>query len=250
MKNQRIVACCLAILASTWPLCAQDGPKQSFEVISNEHMNFAPGGTIRVDHSYGHLTVEGWDEPEVYVTVIKTTNNFYKPSQKEQAVARFQKIRVATERRSGNELAISTILPSHPIKFLPPSNQAGVTLEYRVLVPRDSRLVVRHGTGYVWISDVTGDLEVRSHTGDMIVMLPDPGPYTIDAKTGMGNITSDFVGKSGNRLLVGSHFSSKNEAPSRRIFLRIGSGCITIKQGLASGTFTKNDLPDSVPAPK
>ena len=84
----------------------------------------------------------------------------------------------------------------------------------------------------------------------MIVMLPDPGPYTIDAKTGMGNITSDFVGKSGNRLLVGSHFSYQHEAPSRRIFLRIGSGCITIKQGLASGTFTKNDLPDSVPAPK
>jgi len=35
---------------------------------------------------------------------------------------------------------------------------------------RDSRLIVHHDYGYVWVSDVAGDIEVDSHTGDMIVM--------------------------------------------------------------------------------
>jgi len=252
MKNKRIIAWWLSILGSTL-LRAQEGPKQSFEATSTEHVNFLPGGTIRVDHSYGHLTVEGWDEPEVVITVIKSTNDFYQPDQKEQAVERFKKVRVVTERRSDKELAISTTVPSHHIKFVTPNRKAGVTLEYRVLVPRNSRLEVRHDTGYVWVSDVTGDLEVRSHTGDMIVMLPDPGRYAIDARTRMGNITSDFAGKSGNRLLVGlvgSHLSYAREAPSRRIFLRMGAGCITIKQGPPSGPLSRSDLPDGGRAPE
>ena len=52
-------------------------------------MNFLPGGTIRLDNSYGYLTVEGWDEPEVEITVTKSTDRFYEPEQKEKAEQRF-----------------------------------------------------------------------------------------------------------------------------------------------------------------
>jgi hypothetical protein len=81
---------------------------------------------------------------------------------------------------------------------------------------------------------------VDSHTGDMIVMLPDPGPYSIDAKTGMGSISSDLTGHGNKRFVVGSHFVHAGQAPSRRIFLRMGRGCITIKNGPPSGPFRKD----------
>jgi len=234
MRNKLVIACGLSVLASTLPpLHGQEGPKQSFEVSSKERLNFPPGGTIFVDNSYGYLTVEGWDEPEVEVTIIKSTNSFYHPNQKEQAEQRFNKVRVATERRSAKALAISTILPSRHSK-------AGVTLEYRILVPRNSSLVVRHDNGYVWVSDITGDLEVKSHTGDMIVMLPDPGPYAIDARSRMGSVSSDFVGKFAYRFVLGTHFARPGEAPSRRIYLRMGHGCITIKQGPRPLPFTND----------
>ena len=60
----------LSVLGAALPLLAADGPetkgpKQSFEVTSTERVNFSPGGTIRLVDSYGYLTVEGWDEPEV-----------------------------------------------------------------------------------------------------------------------------------------------------------------------------------------
>jgi len=232
----------------------EKGPKQSFEVTSTERVPFLPGGTIRLDNSYGYVTVEGWDSPEVEITVTKSTDRFFEPEQKEKAERRFEQVRVVTERRSDKEVATSTTLPVRDSLFtsilpsgrmiltwpLPPNNKRGVTAEYRVRVPRDSRLVVHHDNGYVWVSDVTGDIEVRSHTGDMIVMLADPGPYSIDARTRMGGVTSDFTGKARNQFLVGTHFAYASRPGSRRIYLRMGRGSITIKKGPPSGPFWKD----------
>ena len=259
MKNQLAMVFGLSVLGAALPALAADGPeskgpRQSFEVTSTERVNFLPGGTIRLVNSYGYLTVEGWDEPEVQVTVTKSTDRFFDPEKKAEAQQRFEQVRVVTERRSDKELAISTILPARNYLFrsvlpldriivtkpLVPNNRRGVTVEYKVLVPRDSRLVVRHDTGYVWVSDVTGDIDVNSHTGDMIVMLPDPGPYSIDARTRLGSVSSDFTGKGRYRFLAGSRFAYASQTPPRRISLRMGCGSITIKQVPPSGPFWKN----------
>jgi hypothetical protein len=232
----------------------EKGPKQSFQETITERVPFLPGGTIRLDNSYGYLTVEGWDEPEVEITVTKSTDHFYEPDEKEKAGQHFDQVRVLTERRSDKEVAISTTLPirnSLLTSILPsgliivtrpllPNNKRGVTVEYTVHVPRDSRLVVHHDNGYVWVSDVTGDIEVRSHTGDMIVMLPDPGPYSIDATTRVGSVLSDFTGKGISQFLLGTHFAYASQAASRRVHLRMGRGSITIKKGATSGPFWKN----------
>jgi hypothetical protein len=230
----------------------EKGPKQSFEATSTERVNFLPGGTISLNGSYGYLTVEGWDEPQVEITVTKSTNRFYQPEQKEKAEKHFDEVRVVTERRSGQELAISTTLPARHgfpssvlpsrriIVTMPKTSKRGVTVEYTVHVPRDSRLVVHQDNGYVWVSDVTGDIEVDSHTGDLIVMLPDPGPYSIDARTRMGSVSSDLMGQGHKQFLVGSHFVHAGQSPSRRIFLRMGRGSITVKNGPPSGPFWKN----------
>ena len=209
----------------------EKGPRQSFEVTNTERVPFAPGGTIRLDNSYGYLTVEGWDAPEVEITVTKSTASYYEPSQQQSAEQLFGQVRVAAERRSDKELTISTICPARH-RFLPKASRS-VTVEYRIHVPRDSRLVVHHDNGYVWISDVTGDLDVRSHTGSMIVMLPDAGTYAIDARTRLGSVSSDLTGKSLSRLsqfLVGSHFDYTSQTPKRRVFLRMGRGTIEILQ--------------------
>jgi hypothetical protein len=230
----------------------ETGAKQSFEETKTERMSFQPGGFIRIDNSYGYLTVEGWDEPEVEITVTKTTNRFYEPDLKVKAERHFDEVQVAADRRSDKELTISTslpvrhnfissILPSRRIIVtMPKHSQRGITVEYTVHVPRDSRLVVHHDNGYVWVSDVTGDIEVHSHTGDMIVMLPDPGPYSIDARTGLGSVSSDLTGKTNCRFLVGSHFAHASQSPSHRVHLRMGRGSITIKNGPPSGPFWKN----------
>jgi len=249
-----------AVLVGLWaigPARGADGPvekapKQSFEVTSTERVNFQPGGAIRLDNSYGYLTVEGWDEPEVEMIVTKSTDHFLEPGQKEHAQKAFEQIRVAAERRSDKELAISTtlpdrhgfpysILPSRQIVFtMPKKTRLGVTVDCTVHVPRDSRLVVHQDHGYVWVSDVAGDIEVDSHTGDMIVLLPDPGPYSIDARTRLGGVSSDFAGSGHKQFLVGTQFVHAGQAPAHRVLLRMGRGSITIKTGEPSGPFWKN----------
>jgi hypothetical protein len=232
----------------------ENGPKKSFEASTKERVPFLPGGIIRLVNSYGYLTVEGWDEPAVEVTVTKATDRFFESGQKEKAEKNFDQIRMVTDRRSDKELAISTNIPVRNSLFtsvmpsgdivvtrpLLPNNKRGVTLECTVRVPRDSRLVVRHDNGYVWVSDVTGDIEVNSHTGDMIVMLPDPGEYLINATSRFGSVSSDFAGRAVNQFLFGTRFAYPNEGPSRRIDLRMGRGSITIKKGPPSGPFGSN----------
>lgn len=196
-------------------------------------MNFAPGGTIRLNGSYGYLSVDGWDEPQIEITITTSTDRFYKPSQQEEAKRRLGLIRIVTERPSNTELSITTIRPSRNGNWAPPlpsTTKSGVTVEYQIHVPRDSRLVIHHDTGYVWVSDVTGDIEATSHTGDMIVMLPTPGLYSIDAKSRLGSIASDFAGAGLSQFVVGTRFSRTGEGPSRRVYLRMGRGSITVKQ--------------------
>jgi hypothetical protein len=249
----------LSVFLAGLPLYAADVPerkglKQSFEVTTTEHFNFLPGGVIRLQNSYGYLTVEGWDEPEVQLTVTKSTDRFYEPRRKQSAEQLFDQVRVAADRPSDHELVILTtlpvrnsvltsVLPSGQIVLtrpLPPNNKRGVTVEYKVLVPRDSRLVVHQDNGYVCVSDVRGDLDVDCHTGDMIVMLTDPGRYSIDAITRLGSISSDLSGRGHKSFLVGTHFTYPSEAPAGHIHLRMGRGSITIKSGPPSGPYWKN----------
>jgi hypothetical protein len=243
----------LIALLPALPLCAQEGEKQSFAVVSTTRSEFPPGGTIRIDNSYGYLTVEGWDEPRVEVTLAKSTDRFYKPQQEHRATRHLDEVVVASERRSDQEFAITTSLPVRNSLFtsvlpsgriigalpLLPKTKRGITAEYRVHVPRDSRLIVHHDNGYVWISDITGNIEVHSHTGDMIVLLADPRPSDIDAITRMGSVTSDFAGRHPTKFLVGTHFIHSSEDPARKVLLRMGRGCITIKKDPPSGPFGK-----------
>ena len=230
----------------------EKAPKRPFEVTSTEHVNFQPGGAIRVDNSYGYLTVEAWDEPAVEIVTTKSTDRFFEAGQKGQAEKAFEQIHVTAARRSDKELVISTtlpdrhgfpysILPSRQIIFtMPKKTTLGVTVDCTVHVPRDSRLAVHQDHGYVWVSDVAGDIEVRSHTGDMIVLLPDPGRYSIDARTRLGSVSSDTAGSGHKQFLFGTRFVYTGQVPAHRVFLRMGRGNITIKTSPPSGPFWKN----------
>jgi len=212
------------------PLSGEDTTKQPVQVTSTERMSFAPGGVIRLNTSSDNLMVEAWDRPEVDVTTIKSTRNSYEPERRGQGAQCLESVRTVTERLSSNELAVSAALPSRSFFKHPWGAECGVTVEHQISVPRDSRLVIRHGAGYVLVSRVTGDIDATSRSGDIVLMLPSPGLYSIDARSKIGSVSSDFPGAIHGTNLVGEQFASTNPAPSRRIHLRIGFGGITIKE--------------------
>ena len=198
---------------------------------STEHVDFAPGGTIHINGSYGDLNVEAWDRPEVEVTVIKTLPFASKPKPPEQSTAKLDQVRIVTEDKTPTELTILTELPSRPA-WIPPFTSHtthGVMAEYEIHVPRDSRLVIQHGTGTVSVNGVSGDIDARVGRGDILLWLP-PGSYALDARTKFGIVSSDLDGAAHNKYLIGESFTQLNPPPAHRLHLRMGFGGITLKK--------------------
>jgi hypothetical protein len=234
----------LGVLGAAAPVCAEDLTKKPAQVTvtSTERMSFAPGGMIRVEDSIGYVNVEGWDKPEVEITLTKSMPYDYKLKKPDEARKHLDSIQIATERKSDTELAISTILPRRrsasfkPNKnfdplpvILPRKTSADVRVEYEIHAPRDSKLVIHHGVGSVTVIDIAGDIEASAGRGDIMLMLRDSGSYAIDAKSKFGTVISDFDGSTKlNRYRLGERYATADSTASRRIHLRMGFGGITI----------------------
>jgi hypothetical protein len=209
----------LSVLGASLPLLGQDGTRQSTQVTGTQRVNFVPGGLIRLETLSGNLSVEAWDRPDVEITTVR--------SSWDDARCRGD-VRVVTDRPSPAELKVTAIRP--PVTWSQRWwNRCEIEVEELVRVPRDSRLVIHHGAGYVSVSRVTGDIELNSHSGDIVLMLQDPGPYSIDAKSKIGVVSSDFEGSIHRTKLAGEEFTAGNASSSRRIYLRMGLGDIAIK---------------------
>jgi len=235
------VAIPLGLLLMTPPTRGDDGIQPPPEKTITEHVDFAPGGTIRINGSCGDLNVEGWDRPEVEVTVIKTLPYASKPKPPEQSTATLDQVRIVTEHKSSSELTISTELPSRHPAWIPPFTRHtthSVMAEYEIHVPRDSRLVIQHGTGFVSVNGVAGDIDASVARGDILLWLP-PGSYALDARTKFGIVSSDLDGTAHNRYLIGESFTHPDPSPAHRLHLRMGFGGITLKKL----------LPESQPPP-
>ena len=231
----------LAMLALRLPAFGDEYVKPQPEVTRTEHVDFSPGGVIRLDGAYGDLFVEGWDQPVVEINVTKSMRYKYESAQSPRAAQHMESIRVVPERRSPTELTISTVVPTRGKPFaggqdfrpaslvLPDKNRGGVMLEYHILVPRNSRLVIHQGMGNVLVRDVTGDIDAACRLGDILLWLSGSRTYSIDARSSAGTVSSGFSGAIRSHYLFSQTFSSMNSASSQRLHLRVGVGGITIK---------------------
>jgi hypothetical protein len=228
MTNKLAASCIgLCIVAAGQLGAAEASIQRPEQVSTTERFNFAPGGTIRFNNSFGDLYVEGWDQPQVEMTLIKLFQD-YEPRQ--NAAARLDAVKFTTEHPSANELSIGTVIPSHSFFRHPFGGKGDVDVRYELRVPRDSHLVIHHGGGNILIGNIVGNIEATNREGDIVLMLPAPGPYSIDAKSKMGTVVSDFPGKAHVRYFVGERFAGADDKSPRKLFLRVGFGGITIKE--------------------
>jgi hypothetical protein len=80
----------------------------------------------------------------------------------------------------------------------------------------------------VRLYDLTGEIDATSRAGDMVLLLPASGRYSIDAKCSVGGVRSDFEGKHRTPYLVGERFDEEAQGPASRLYLRVGLGGIQI----------------------
>ncbi|HEV3331024.1 MAG TPA: DUF4097 family beta strand repeat-containing protein [Bryobacteraceae bacterium] len=216
-------------LTFSYVLLADEEAKQRVHVTTTEHLDFSPGGTLRLQNSMGELTVEGWDRPEVEVTVTKSTKDAYAQREQESATRTLDRISVKTERH-GDELVIATSIRhrSGPPP-LPWRRATHLDVEYHVKAPANTRLVVNHNTGEVHVDNLSSDIEVKALSGEITLSVPPEGEYLVDAKSNWGDVTSDFPGAARRKpWLIGRHFMNDAPAAPHKLHLRIGYGDIAI----------------------
>lgn len=209
-------------------LIADDVTPQKVQVSKTDHMDFPASGVLRVNNSAGELTVEGWDRPEVEITTVKSTTMPYAPQDREKAVKELDSVHVETH-REGNELVIETDFPGGRFRSGLFGGTAGFDLDYRIKVPTSTRLIVDHGVGEVHVEDLTGDIEIAVHEGEITLGLPEQARYAIHAKTNCGSIVSDFPGKENGRFwFIGHQVEHDDSSAPHQLNLKISYGDIII----------------------
>jgi len=213
--------CCLLVSA--------DEPKQKVQVSHTDRIDLPSGGTLRLNHSIGVLTIGQWDQPGVEITIVKTTAGEFAPAERDKAMRELDKVRVATARQ-GNEVVISTDFPrARMIPPYPREQSSVVDLEYHIKTAANTKLIVDHRAGEVNVDTQTGDIDISVVDGQINLRLPDKDINVISAKTDVGAVNSDFRGPEKPRWLhLGHEIITSNPPATRNLRLRVGYGDIVI----------------------
>lgn len=208
---------------------AHEGTKQRAEVTSTERIDFASGGVIELRESYGEVHIEGWDRPEVEITVTKATRKKYAAADQARGLAKLEDVQVELARGAKGGLLITTRFPSRaPWRLF--KGKTGLDLVYRLRVPQRSTLFIKHDAGDISVTNVRGDIEIDNWYGVVSLKLPEDGHYTIDARSRIGSVSSDFEAKKERRLLVGEQVANDYRRRTAHLLLRVGIGEIAINK--------------------
>ena len=216
-----------AAVALSWMLLAQAESGQIAQSSKTQRLDLGSSGSVRLEHSTGELTIEGWDQPAVEITTVQSMIDSYGPKDRENAGRKLGRVRITAQRR-GADIVINTMIPGHHLPLLPHTAD-DVAVDYRLRVPRKAHLVIEHGDGEVHLENLAGDIEARVHRGMITLRVADQNQYQIDAKTKLGSIYSDFPGNSRHRFWrVGHQFLQDIPANAPKLRFRVGYGDIVI----------------------
>jgi hypothetical protein len=229
MRRSRLIATYIAAFAIVAVVSAvasaktgqknreKDQDKKRVEVIDTQTIPFVPRGEIYIKDSFGEVRVEGWDRPEVSLTVTKSLNTDDTPSDRAEKRAKLDRIKVVTKRESDDALVIASTVPF----------KRNLHLVYTIKIPRQSDLHIKHGIGEVSATNVLSDVEITASIGQITLTVPE-GKYDIDARSRLGDVQSAFPVSSRRPYLLAARARSKVEGEARKIYLRVGIGEIDI----------------------
>lgn len=219
----------IAIVLSL-PLSADDRSKEMLGDIHTERFYVSTSGTIRLENSFGEVDVDGWDRPEVEVTVNRSSEHLYNTKQQHaSAHKRLESVQITAE-QAGNDVVISTGYPARNGLAHPLSRRSDVEINYRIKAPRASKLEVDHNRGGVNVFDIGGDIHATVINGQNTLTLASGGQYAIDAQCTIGDVHSDFEGRGQRRQVLGEEFTRPNAPLATNLYLRVRLGDIIIQK--------------------
>ncbi len=210
-----------------------DEMKQYVRATNTQHADIPAGGTVKIPNTRDELTIQGWDQPGVEITTIKSSKYELSAADREKATHELESIKIVTELK-GNDLEITTSLPKES-GFLFVRSPRDFRMEYLLKVPRNVHLIVE-GSGEAHFEDVAGDIQANMHQGEITLRLPRNGAFGIDASVRVGSVISDFPGDTKRRTWFLGHTFSGTAQTAHKLYLREGFGDILIFKASATAT--------------
>ena len=218
------------------------GPEQKrLEIQTIQSMSFAPDGEVLIQGSFGELELEGWDRSEVEITLTKGTRKKYSLDHQEKALAFLNSVEVTAAGQNANRLVISTSFPDRSLFTRPLRGKSNIELSYKIKMPRQVKLSIEHDTGEVRVKNIAGDIKATVRIGQISMRVPENENYTINASVRLGEVESDFRGRSGRKFLS-ERFVSDESRGMRNIYARVGIGQINIRKMQASAPSKRREL--------
>jgi len=214
------------LIAIVLPLLADDRSKQALSATHTETFQISAPGAIQVENSFGELDIDGWDRPEVQVTVVRSTEHLVNSKDRAEEQRRLDRVQV-TAKQNGNDVVISTDYPPRNAFLHPLGRRSDIEVSYAIKAPRASRLVIAHNNGGVNVSDISGEIHATAANGQITLTLPE-SQCAIDAQATTGDIYSDFDGREIRRTIVGEEFTRPDAPPATKLYLRVRLGDIMI----------------------
>ena len=228
-----VAVACLCLAASAARAQAPTAAaKEKVEVKMNDRIEFAEGGTLNLQGTWGEVAVEGWDQPFVEITLRKTTNKKYAARDGAKAEKALEKFGYTLKRDSAASITLKSFQPSGNLLTRPFGGKSEVKLAYTIRVPRRSNLNIDHSMGTVAVSNVAGNLEVKNRVGEVTLKLPEGEEFDVDARSKVGDVSSSarFMGDNGRERVVGQKLVNRqDERASHRVFVRVQIGAITVR---------------------
>jgi hypothetical protein len=216
----------IAIVLSL-PLLANDRSKEALSTTRAERFNVAAAGAIRLENSFGEVDIDGWDRPEVELTVLRSSERLYDAKERAEAQRRLDSVQI-TAKQIGNDVVISTAYPPRNRFVHPLGRRSDIEISYRIQAPRASKLIIDHNRGGVNVSDISGDIRATAVNGQITLTLAPVGQYAIDARCTLGRVYSDFDGRDESRWVLGEELDLQSKAPATKLYLRVRVGDIII----------------------
>jgi hypothetical protein len=225
MLSPMRISLVIAILLA-FPILADDLSKETLIATHTERFKVPAAGAIKIRNSFGELDIDGWDLPEVEVTVVRSSAHSYDAAELAETRGSLEGAQIKAE-QNGNDVVISTA--SIPWTGAHGRNRRGeIGIGYRIKAPRAAKLIIDHNSGGVNISNMSGDIHATVLNGQITLSLPASGQYAIDSQCKIGDVYSDFEGQYQRRHLLGKEFDRQSPSAAANLYLRVRYGDIMI----------------------
>lgn len=215
------------------PLAASDHSREPLSATQTETFHPVAAGSIRLENSFGEVDIEGWDRPDVEITITRSTERDYSAGDRAEAQRRLESVKIGAK-QDGNDVVITTSFPPRSVFLHPLARRSDVLIHYEIRAPRASRLIVHHNSGGVNVNDLRGGVDASVINGQIDVTLA-PGEYSIDAESKLGRVYSDFEGSERSRRVLGEDFSAGGKKPELMLRVRYGDIMILKLTGPPAG---------------